>query len=387
MPIPNPRGTDGHPCVGCCASSGTFAESQRDREVQGRGYQEANGLFSQNQPRLAILPIKMGGLCEGHREDQAIQLLECCDPDLRKAIQRNNGGVALSKKPLVNIMKAIKVLAVRVQNPTVARDKLHNMTQDHEESVRVFGARLRGQSATCQYTKACICSLVVDYTEENVADALITGIADPEIKQGLLGEPDQPLSMERAMLYVESKEAAKTSVSLLDPGTSMGWFVRAATRKQLEPGVHNPTATRTMRSVTSAGGRGTGSTPRSLYTAPNTLHSATPGKKNHTDRVCRTKQPLTENAIFGTCCDITTHETGGCRTLDHHVFSKDRWVKRQFLPQPTRHLLVRLIPDDYDQLKIARHPHAAQCNIDGMPNTGCQCCLVGTHILQHSGYP
>ena len=30
-------------------------------------------------------------------EDQAIQLLECCDPDLRKAIQRNNGGVALSQ--------------------------------------------------------------------------------------------------------------------------------------------------------------------------------------------------------------------------------------------------------------------------------------------------
>ena len=55
-----------------------------------------------------------------------------------------------------------------------------------------------------------------------MADALITGLADPEIKQGLLGEPDQPLSMERSMLYVKSKEAAKTSVSLLDPGTSMG---------------------------------------------------------------------------------------------------------------------------------------------------------------------
>ena len=63
---------------------------------------------------------------------------------------------------------------------------------------------------------------VVDYTEENVADALITGLSDPEIKQGLLGEPNQPLTMERAMLYVESKEAAKTSVSQLDPGTSVG---------------------------------------------------------------------------------------------------------------------------------------------------------------------
>ena len=45
-------------------------------------------------------------------------------------------------------MKAIKVLAVRIENPTVARDKLHNMSQDREESVRAFGARLRGQAAT-----------------------------------------------------------------------------------------------------------------------------------------------------------------------------------------------------------------------------------------------
>ena len=178
-------------------------------------------------------------------EDQAIQLLECCDTDLRKAIQRNNGGVALSKEPLVDKGNqgagcegrepySGTITALTLSTPLVdivARDKLHNMTQDREESVRAFGARLRGQAATCQYTKECTCSLVVDYTEENVADVLITGLVDPEIKQGLLGELDQPLSMERAMLYVESKEAAKTSVSLLDPGTSMG-AVRQSSHKK-----------------------------------------------------------------------------------------------------------------------------------------------------------
>ena len=75
-------------------------------------------------------------------DDQAIQLLECFDPDLRRGLQRNNGGVALSELPLDDIMEAIKVLAVRIENPTVARDKLHNISQDREESVRAFGARL-----------------------------------------------------------------------------------------------------------------------------------------------------------------------------------------------------------------------------------------------------
>ena len=312
--------------------------------------------------------------------DQAIQLLECCDSELRRGIQRNNGGVALSRKP-----------AVKVENPTVARDRLHNMSQDREESVRAFGARLRGQAATCQYTKACTCLLVVDYTEENVADALITGLTDPEIKQGLLGEPDQPLSLERAMLYVESKEAAKTSVSLLDPGTSMGAVRQSGYKKTPRARRMQPNTDTVDEKCYFCGKTGHGKYPPiSLRSAKCHAFGHTCGKcgkLNHADRVCRSKQPSTENAIFGTCCDITTHRVRQRRTLDHHVFdsTNDRWVKRQCLPQPTRHLLVKLIPDDYDRLKIARRPRRAQCYVDGMPDTGCQSCLAGTHILRQLG--
>ena len=234
---------------------------------------------SRNQPRLVYVLSRWEDYVKATNvkgEDQAIQLLECCDPDLRKAIQRNNGGVALPKKPLVDIMKAIKVLAVRVENPTVARDKLHNITQDREESVRAFGARLRGQAGTCQYTKACLCSLVVDYTEENVADALITGIADPEIKQGLLGNPTSHSPWREPCSTSSPRRQQRHPYRSWTQVPPWRRFVRAATRRQLEPGVHNPTATRTTRSVTSAGRRGTGSTPRSLYAAPNAPHSATP---------------------------------------------------------------------------------------------------------------
>ncbi len=62
--------------------------------------------------------------------EKAIQLLECCDSGLRRDLQRNSVGVVLSGLPIDEIVAAIKVLAVRIENPTVARDRLHSMSQD-----------------------------------------------------------------------------------------------------------------------------------------------------------------------------------------------------------------------------------------------------------------
>ena len=109
-----------------------------------------------------------------------------------------------------------------------------------------------------------------------MADALITGIVDPEIKQGLLGELDQPLSVERAMLYVESKEAAKTSVSLLDLGTSMGEVRQSSHKKTTRAGRTQPNSDTDDEKCYFCGKTGHGKYPRSLYTAPNAPYSATP---------------------------------------------------------------------------------------------------------------
>ena len=62
--------------------------------------------------------------------EKAIQLLECCNSGLRRDLQRNSGGVVLSGLPVDDILAAIKVLAVRIENPTVARDNLQSMLQD-----------------------------------------------------------------------------------------------------------------------------------------------------------------------------------------------------------------------------------------------------------------
>ena len=79
--------------------------------------------------------------------DRIIQLLECCDDQLRKDLTRNAGGT-LTGMTEDEVFTAIRRLAIREENTMVARVTLHNMRQDRDEPIRAFGARLRGRQAS-----------------------------------------------------------------------------------------------------------------------------------------------------------------------------------------------------------------------------------------------
>ena len=79
-------------------------------------------------------------------KDKVIQLLECCDENLRKDITRDAGG-SLADKTVEEAMAAIKKLAVREENAMVARVQLSNMRQDRDEPVRGFGAAFEAKLA------------------------------------------------------------------------------------------------------------------------------------------------------------------------------------------------------------------------------------------------
>ena len=74
-------------------------------------------------------------------KDLVIQLLECCDEDLRKDLTRA-AGETLTEKSEADVLKAIKTLAVREENTMVARVALHEMRQDRDKPIRSFGARV-----------------------------------------------------------------------------------------------------------------------------------------------------------------------------------------------------------------------------------------------------
>lgn len=76
--------------------------------------------------------------------DLILQLLECCEETLRKDLTRATGG-NLTTKSEDDVLAAIRKLAVREENAMVARYKLHAMKQDREETIRNFGARVKGK--------------------------------------------------------------------------------------------------------------------------------------------------------------------------------------------------------------------------------------------------
>lgn len=110
--------------------------------------------------------------------DRIVQLLECCDESLRKDLTRSAGGSLLSKSE-EDVLRDIKKLAVREENIMVARVALHSMRQDRDETVRSFGARLRGQAGVCKFLTNCSsCNNDVNYTESILCDVLTRGIED-----------------------------------------------------------------------------------------------------------------------------------------------------------------------------------------------------------------
>ena len=141
-------------------------------------------------------------------KDCVIQLLECCDEELRRDLTRSAGG-SLTSKNEKTVLEAIKKLAIRVENVMVARVTLHEMHQDRDEPVRLFSARLKGQANICKFSVECPdCRKNIDYTDHIVHDCIIRGISDDDIRLDVLGNQNQDMNQDALVAYIESKEVA-----------------------------------------------------------------------------------------------------------------------------------------------------------------------------------
>ena len=286
--------------------------------------------------------------------DLIIQLLECCDEEHRKDLTRSAVG-SLTEQTEDQVLKAIKVLAVREESVMVARVTLNNMQQDRDEPIRAFGARLRGQANICKYVMKCpSCEEDVNYTDPILRDALCHGIIDQEIQLDLLSNTNQDMTLEEVFHFVEAKELGKRSASrLLDSQGAEA--VRSSYRKQKS--ADNQCKLKVC-SYCGKSGHGEKSIAKvRSTTCPSYGHTCKHCKKlHHFDDMCRSRSRAAdvnkrttdnwEGAIFNQLCTISVNnQKEKSLHLDHQIYNQfsDSWKRKPSKPQPYINFTTKIL--------------------------------------------
>ena len=146
------------------------------------------------------------------------QLYACCSQSLATSLSRTTCGThfTLNEKEL---LKHMKQLSVRYQNPAVNVQKLLGLSQQQDEGVRSYLSRLRGVAARCDFNIDCECGKQISYGDRVIRFKLIAGLCDLEIKEDILSMKDE--SLEETVKIIENKESgklAKKTVGVSNPG-------------------------------------------------------------------------------------------------------------------------------------------------------------------------
>ena len=317
--------------------------------------------------------------------DKVIQLLECCDDQLRKDLTRNAGGT-LTGKTEDEVLAAMKILAVREENVMVARGTLHNMKQDRGEPICVYGARLRGQAGVCRFVQQCTnCQANVDYTEAILPDVLCQGLEDSEIQLDLLGDNNQDMTLEQILRFIEAKEAGKRSTMQLLLPHATDAVTGSTYKRQKRDAAEGPS--QDPCSCLYCGRRSHGrSAPTRLRRRECPVYGTVCGnckKDRHFESVCRGRA----SAVFDTLCELTIQCNMASVSLDHHVYDQpsDKWLRRPSKPQPFVRLSMAVQKEDYKHFGFHLSVQPNTVSVDAMADTGCQSCLVGFKLVEKFG--
>ena len=304
-----------------------------------------------------------------------LQLLECCDEQLRRDLTRDTIG-ALTSKSEEELIDGMKKFAVREENPMVARVELHSMVQGHDEAVRVFGARVRGQANVCKYTLKCKhCSRDVDYTDHIIRDVISQGLADKDIQLDLLGSDNQAPTLEETLQFIEKKESGKRSANRLSqniPGQAAATKNNSYHKQKREniKSIDTQSSQRMRDTCTYCGqtGHGTKASFKVRQTAcPAFNHIC--GRcniKNHLESLCRSEKRAEgkeeaanaagAHAPISDLCGVENEvQCNYSVKLDHHVYDNltDTWQKRPSMSQPVISCLLVSTTKTMQRLSVA----------------------------------
>ena len=302
------------------------------------------------------------------------------------------------------------------ENIMVARVTLHSMSQDRDETIRPFGARIKGQASTCKYVTQCSadeCGADVDFTEVILRDVLGRGIADLEIQMDLLGDQNQDMSLEGMLSFIKAKESGKRSASRLfdaQGANSMNSTYRRSKMRELNGKCPDPKVGQQERqqlTFSYCGGRG-----HDKRDPPHMRAKEFPAYNHrcmlcnidhHTEGLCCSKdkpkpgskatnagdQETAAIIEFSALCTIQAigRRREGPITMDHHLYNSMRnmWMRGPSQAQPYIRLHVMAKEQDYRDLGFELLTPTRPLPLQAIADTGCQSCLAGLQVINSLG--
>lgn len=167
--------------------------------------------------------------------DIRIQLVACCEEELERDMYRSLGS-SISTATEAEIMAEMEKLSVLGQSNLVNIVALMSATQEREEKVRSYLARLRGLAGVCELAVQCTavgCTEQVSYANQLILHALVRGLHDSETKEEILSKTPE-LDLEGSIAFVEAREAGKRSAGYLEGGSLASSQVNKVTTYQQE---------------------------------------------------------------------------------------------------------------------------------------------------------
>ena len=117
----------------------------------------------------------------------------------------------------------------------VNRLKLNSLVQCWDEAITSFETRLKPLARTGKFKeKSGACGEKEDYTDQMVLDNLIRGLADDDIKKKVLAIPEENLTLEKVLQFVQAEEIGKLSLSDSKVLELVAWLSEYKLRQKVE---------------------------------------------------------------------------------------------------------------------------------------------------------
>ena len=141
------------------------------------------------------------------------QLMACCSKDLDDTIWKQVGHNLDTETELLEMMER---LGVKRRNVLLNKVSFFDMSQNQDEKVKHYVARLKGQASTCNFL---VPEGTKDYSDQMIQHQLIRGLVDQDIQEQVLAhaatDEGAKMDLDTTVRLIEAKELGKADSEVL----------------------------------------------------------------------------------------------------------------------------------------------------------------------------